>query len=99
MTRDKDQKSKEVPYMEVSRDTDAYKSSNFHFSKSLFNFHSQKNSLLSATSILSRSPMVYNTTETLDKLVCTTMWTLARVKTDLDASPGPKMTPTIWILN
>ena len=42
MTRDNDQKRKEVPYMEVSRDTDAYKSSNFHFSKSLFNFHSQK---------------------------------------------------------
>ena len=28
-------------------------------------------SLLSATSILSRSPMAYNTTETLDKLACT----------------------------
>ena len=27
--------------------------------------------LLSATSILSRSPMAYNTTETLDKLTCT----------------------------
>ena len=27
------------------------------------------------------------------------MWTLARVKTDLDAFLGPKMTPTIWILN
>ena len=42
MTRDIDQKRKEVPYTEVSRDTDAYKSSNFHFLKSLFNFHSQK---------------------------------------------------------
>ena len=29
------------------------------------------NSLFSATSILSRSPMAYNTTETLDKLTCT----------------------------
>ena len=29
------------------------------------------NSLLSATSILSCSPMAYNTTETLDKLACT----------------------------
>ena len=29
------------------------------------------NSLLSATSILFRSPMAYNTTETLDKLACT----------------------------
>ena len=32
---------------------------------------SKINSLLSATSILSRSPMAYNTTETLDKLTCT----------------------------
>ena len=29
------------------------------------------NPLLSATSILSRSPMAFNTTETLDKLACT----------------------------
>ena len=42
MTRENNQKRKEVPYMEVSRDTDAYKKSNFHFSKSLFNFDSQK---------------------------------------------------------
>ena len=27
------------------------------------------------------------------------MWTLARVKTDFYAFLGPKMTPTIWILN
>ena len=32
---------------------------------------SKINSLLSATTILSRSPMAYNTTETLDKLTCT----------------------------
>ena len=32
---------------------------------------SKFNSLLSATSILSRSPKAYNTTETLDKLTCT----------------------------
>ena len=42
MTRDSDQKRKEVPYVEMARDNGAYKSSNFHFSKSLFNFHSQK---------------------------------------------------------
>ena len=32
---------------------------------------SKINSLLSATSTLSRSPMAYNTTDTLDKLACT----------------------------
>ena len=42
MSRDNDHKRKEVPYMEMSRDTVAYKSIDFHFFKSLFNFHSQK---------------------------------------------------------
>ena len=32
---------------------------------------SKINSLLSATSILSRSPMAYNATDSLDKLTCT----------------------------
>ena len=32
---------------------------------------SKINSLLSATSFLSRSPMAYKTTETLDKMACT----------------------------
>ena len=32
---------------------------------------SKNNSLLPATSILSRSPMAYNTTASLDKLACT----------------------------
>ena len=39
-------------------------------SHSLAFFHKNK-SLLSATSILSRSPMAYNTTASLDKLTCT----------------------------
>ena len=34
-------------------------------------FIHKKKSLLSATSILSRSPMAYNTTASLDKLTCT----------------------------
>ena len=55
------------------------------------------NSLLSATSILSRSPMAYNTTETWTNWLVPTMWTLASVKTYLDNFLGPKMTPTTWI--
>ena len=35
------------------------------------NFFHKNKSLLSATSILSRSPMVYNTTASSDKLSCT----------------------------
>ena len=34
-------------------------------------YFSKINSLLSATSLLSRSPLAYNTTDTLDKLACT----------------------------
>ena len=60
---------------------------------------SKNNPLLSTTSLLSRSPMAYNTTKTLDKLVVPTMRILAKNKTDLDAFLGPKRTPTTWILN
>ena len=100
LTRDNAQRMKEVPYMEVSRDTDAYKSSNFHFSKSLFNFHSQKSTRffqLPAFYLVHPWPKILQKPWT--NWLAPTMWTLARVKTDLDAFLGPKMTPTIWILN
>ena len=70
----KNQKRKESPYMEISRDNDqkpAYISNELHLQNhSLIFFHKNK-SLLSATSILSRSPMAYNTTVSLEKLTCT----------------------------
>ena len=100
VTRDNDQKKKEVPYMEVPRDTDAYKSSNFLFFKSLFNFQSQKSTRFFQ---LPAFYLVHPWPTTLQKpwtnWLAPTMWTLARVKTYLDAFLGPKMTPTIWILN
>ena len=50
---------------------DAYKVNELqlqnHSSSSLHN----NKALLSATSILSRSPMAYNTTASLDKVICT----------------------------
>ena len=59
--------------MEKSRDNDqkrcVYKGRNAAQKNSLTFFHKNK-SLLSATSILSRSPMAYNTTASLDKLTC-----------------------------
>ena len=74
MSRDNDQKRKESPYMEISLDKDqkhAYISSEMQLQNhSLIFFHKNK-SFLSATSILSRSPMAYNTTASLDKLTCT----------------------------
>ena len=100
MTRDNDQKRKEVPYMEVSRDTDAYKSSNFHFLKSMFNFHPQKSTRFIQ---LPAFYLVHPWPTTLHKpwtnWLAPTMCTLARVKTDLDAFLVPKKTPTTWILN
>ena len=74
MPRDNDQKRKQSPYMEVSPDNDqkhAYISNEMQLQNhSLFFIHENK-SLLSATSILFRSPMAHNTTASLDKLTCT----------------------------
>ena len=73
MSRDNVQKRRESPYMEKSRDNDekryVYKLRNAAQNHSLTFFHTNK-SLLLATSILSRSPMAYNTTASLDKLTC-----------------------------
>ena len=71
MSRDNDQKRKKIPYMEVSHDTDAYKAVNYSSQIFVQLSFSKNNSLLSATSILSRSPMAYNTTASMDKLTCT----------------------------
>ena len=72
MSRGNDRQRKESPYMEMSRDNDqkrcVYRERKAA-PKSFFNFHSLKS--LSATSILSCSPMAYNTTASLDKLTCT----------------------------
>ena len=74
MSGDKAQKRIDSPYMDKSRDNDqkrcVYKERNSAKNHSLIFFHKNK-SLLSATSILSRSPMAYNPTASLDKLTCT----------------------------
>ena len=71
MSRNKDQKRKEYPYMEVSRDTGAYKSSDLHLSNHCSTLFLKSQLALFSYQILSFSPMAYNTTETLDKLTCT----------------------------
>ena len=74
MSRDNDQERKESPYMEMSRDNDqkhAFISNETQLQNHSLTFIHKKTSLLSATSILSRSPMAYNTTALLDKLTCT----------------------------
>ena len=74
MSRENDQKRKEVPYMEMSCDKDqknAYISNEMQLQTLSSTFINKNKSLLSATSKLSRSPMTYNTTASLDKLTCT----------------------------
>ena len=73
-SRDSDQKKKESPYMEMSRDKvqkDAYSSNEMQLQNHSSTFLHKNKSLLLATSFLSRSPMAYNTTASLDKLTCT----------------------------
>ena len=73
MSRDKDQKLKESLCMEMSRENDqkiAYIRNDMQLQTRSLTFIHKNKSLLSATSILSRSPMAYNTTASLDKLTC-----------------------------
>ena len=50
---------------------DAYIGNEMQLQKHSLTFIHKNESLLSATSILSRSPMAYNTTDSLDMLACT----------------------------
>ena len=75
MSRGIDQKRKETPYVEMSRDNDqkkhAYTSNEMQLRNHSLTFIHKNKSLVSAISVLSRSPMAYNTTASLDKLTCT----------------------------
>ena len=71
------------------------------FPKSVFrSFLKNKVVLLLLTSPINKiePEKAYNNTTTSDKLVCTVMWSLASVKTNLEFL-GRKMTPTTWICN
>ena len=73
-SRDKGRKEKESTYMEMSRtmtEKDAYISNDMQLQNQSSNFVLKNKSLLSATGILSCSPMAYNTTVSLDELTCT----------------------------
>ena len=67
------QKTKKVPHKEMSRDKtkkDAHISNEWQLQNHSLTFSHKNNSLLSPTSILSRSSMGYITTASLDKLTC-----------------------------
>ena len=81
MSRWNDQKMNESPYMEMSRDNDrkhAYISKEMQLQNHFLTFIHKNKSLLSATSILSRSPMAYNTTASLEILTGTDFVDLRR---------------------
>ena len=100
MSRDNDQKRKATPYIEISRDNDkkhAYISSEFQLQIHSLTFIPKNKSLLSATSILSRSPMVYSTTVSWENLTCTDYVDFGKCQSDLDDFLGPKSIPTTWM--
>ena len=73
-SRDNDQKSKESPYKETSRDNDQKhedKCNEMQLQNHSSTFFHKNKSILSATSVLPRSPMVYNTTASSEKPTCT----------------------------
>ena len=74
MSPDIDPKRKESPFMEMSGDKDekdAYISNEMQLQNQSLTFIQKNKSLPSVTSILSCSPMAYNTTACLDNLTCT----------------------------
>ena len=74
MSCDKDQERKESPFMEMLRDNvqkHAYISNEIQLQNHSVTFIHKNESLLSATSVLCRSPMAYNFTATVDNLTCT----------------------------
>ena len=70
---------------------DAYVSNDKQLQNHSLTFIHKKKSLLSPASFLSRSPIAYNTTASLDKLT----WT--NLETDLDNFLGLKTIPTTWM--
>ena len=100
MSRGNDQKRKESPYMELSRDNDqkhAYTSNEMQLQNHSLLFCHKKQSLLSATIILSCSPMAYNTTASLEKLTCTDFVDFGKCQDRFGQFFGPKTIPTTWM--
>ena len=74
MLRGIDQKRKEPFYMEMSRDNgqkNSYLSNELQLQNHSLSFIHKTKSLPSTTLLLSRSPIAYNTTASLEKLTCT----------------------------
>ena len=84
----------------MSRDSDqnnAYISNELQLQNHSLIFIHRNKSLLSATSILSRSPMDYNITASLDSLTCSDYVDFGNCQDRLDDFLGPKPIPTTWM--
>ena len=90
MSRDNDQKKKEVPYMEMSRDTDAYKSSDFLLSNHCSIFFPESTRFFQLPAFYLVHPWLTTLLLPWTNWLAPTMWTLAKVKTDLDNFLGPE---------
>ena len=100
MSRDKDQKRKEPPYLEISRDNGqkhAYISNGMQLQNHSSTFIHKNKPLLLATSFLSRSPRAYNTTASLDKLTFTDYVDFGKLQDRFGHFFGPKMIPFTWM--
>ena len=82
-------KKEKIPHKEVSRDTDACKSSDLQFSKHCSIFFLYLNSLLSAKSNLSEGTMPCNTSLNLDKQTSTDYVDFSKCQDRLDFFIGP----------
>ena len=74
MSRDKDRKGKNLLIWKghvTMTKKEAFMSNDMKLQTHSLTFIHKNKSILSATSVLSRSPMAYNTTVSLDKLTCT----------------------------
>ena len=102
MSCDKDQERKESPFMEKLRDNvqkHAYISKKIQLQSHSVTFIQNNKSLLSATSVLFRSPMAYNFTATLDNLTCTDYVDFGKCQDRFGQFSWSKTIPTTWMLN
>ena len=103
MSRGNDQKRKNSPYMEMARDNDrkhAYICNEMKLQNHSLTFIHKSKLLVSATSILSRSPMAFNNTASLDKLGCTDLVDFGKCQDRFGGFLfGSKMIPSTWMYN
>ena len=87
--------------LKLSPDSDQTRYAHSHIQKSSLTFIHQNKLLFPTTSVLSLGsrPMAYNTTASLEQLICKDMWRLEKDKKYLDNLLGLKVTRITWKKN